>query len=184
MSFMFTSSFAFALAAGIIPSFIWLFFWTREDRLHPEPKSLLAACFIVGMIATITAIPIEQWVANFADTTNTRYILWAAVEEILKLLMVAAVALRTRSNDEPIDAMIYFITLALGFAALENALFIMGPLSLGNVMSSFVTGMATFQNRVQSSLSGGSDFVGKPFSIPELGLKALIWVFKGQLGQT
>lgn len=46
----------------------------------------------------------------------------------------------------------------------------------------FVTGMATFQNRVQSSLSGGNDFVGKPFSIPELGLKALIWIFKGQLG--
>ena len=46
----------------------------------------------------------------------------------------------------------------------------------------FITGMATFQNRVQSSLSGGNDFVGKPFSIPELGLKALIWIFKSQLG--
>ncbi len=45
----------------------------------------------------------------------------------------------------------------------------------------FITGMATFQNRVQSSLSGGNDFVGKPFSIAELGLKALIWIFKGQL---
>ncbi len=46
----------------------------------------------------------------------------------------------------------------------------------------FVTGMSTFQNRVQSSLSGGQDFVGKPFNIAELGLKALLWVFKGQLG--
>ena len=48
----------------------------------------------------------------------------------------------------------------------------------------FLTGMATFQNRVQSNLSGGNDFVGKPFNIPELGLKALMWVFKGQLGLT
>lgn len=47
----------------------------------------------------------------------------------------------------------------------------------------FITGMATFQNRVQSSLAGGSDFVGKPFNLAELGLKALIWIFKGQLGQ-
>ena len=47
----------------------------------------------------------------------------------------------------------------------------------------FITGMATFQNRVQSSLSGGNDFVGKPFNLSELGLKALIWIFKGQLGQ-
>jgi DNA-binding response OmpR family regulator len=47
----------------------------------------------------------------------------------------------------------------------------------------FITGTATFQNRVQSSLSGGNDFVGKPFNLSELGLKALIWIFKGQLSQ-
>ncbi len=46
----------------------------------------------------------------------------------------------------------------------------------------FVTGMTTFQNRVQSSLSGGNDFVGKPFNVAELGLKAILWVLKGQLG--
>jgi len=45
----------------------------------------------------------------------------------------------------------------------------------------FVTGMGTFQNRVQSSLSGGNDFIGKPFNIPELGLKALMWLLKAQL---
>lgn len=46
----------------------------------------------------------------------------------------------------------------------------------------FLTGMTSFQNRVQSSLSGGNDFVGKPFNIAELGVKALIWVMRGQLG--
>ena len=46
----------------------------------------------------------------------------------------------------------------------------------------FLTGMATFQNRAQSTLSGGNDFIGKPFNVRELGIKALIWVFKGQLG--
>ena len=46
----------------------------------------------------------------------------------------------------------------------------------------FLTGMATFQNRVQSSLSGGNDFIGKPFNVAELGVKALMWVMKGKLG--
>jgi DNA-binding response OmpR family regulator len=46
----------------------------------------------------------------------------------------------------------------------------------------FITGMATFQNRVQSNLSGGNDFIGKPFNIAELAVKALVWVFKGQIG--
>jgi DNA-binding response OmpR family regulator len=45
----------------------------------------------------------------------------------------------------------------------------------------FLTGMATFQNKAQASLSGGNDFVGKPFNLPELGVKALTWVIKNQL---
>lgn len=45
----------------------------------------------------------------------------------------------------------------------------------------FLTGMATFQNRALSTLSGGNDFIGKPFNILELGTKAIGWIFKGQL---
>jgi len=46
----------------------------------------------------------------------------------------------------------------------------------------FLTGMNTFQTRAQSTLSGGNDFVAKPFNLAELGLKALTWIFKNQLG--
>jgi DNA-binding response OmpR family regulator len=45
----------------------------------------------------------------------------------------------------------------------------------------FLTGMATFQNKAQASLSGGSDFIGKPFTLPELALKALLWIYRHQL---
>ncbi len=45
----------------------------------------------------------------------------------------------------------------------------------------FLTGMASFQHKAQASLSGGNDFIGKPFNLPELGVKALIWIFRGQL---
>lgn len=48
----------------------------------------------------------------------------------------------------------------------------------------FLTGMDTVQNRVQSMLSGGNDFIGKPFNTLELAAKSLIWVLKGQLGLT
>jgi len=47
----------------------------------------------------------------------------------------------------------------------------------------FITGMNSFQNRAQSSLSGGNDFIGKPFHPLELGLKALLWVNKGLIGR-
>jgi len=45
----------------------------------------------------------------------------------------------------------------------------------------FLTGMDTVQNRVDSMLSGGNDFIGKPFNSWELAAKSLIWVLKGQL---
>jgi len=47
----------------------------------------------------------------------------------------------------------------------------------------FLTGMNTFQNKAKASLSGGNDFIGKPFNLPELCLKALIWFYRGQLGK-
>lgn len=46
----------------------------------------------------------------------------------------------------------------------------------------FLTGMATFQNKAQASLSGGNDFIGKPCHLSELSLKALIWLYRGKLG--
>jgi CheY-like chemotaxis protein len=46
----------------------------------------------------------------------------------------------------------------------------------------FLTGEATVQNRVQSTLNGGNDLIGKPFSVLELAVKVLTWIFKGQLG--
>ena len=45
----------------------------------------------------------------------------------------------------------------------------------------FLTGSTTLENRVQSSLSGGSDFVGKPFNLHELTVKALTLILKAEL---
>ena len=45
----------------------------------------------------------------------------------------------------------------------------------------FLTGLATFQNRVQSSLVSGCDFVAKPFNVFELPVKALVWISRARL---
>lgn len=45
----------------------------------------------------------------------------------------------------------------------------------------FLTGLTTIENRVQSSLSGGNDFIGKPFNLHELGVKAISLVLKASL---
>ncbi len=46
----------------------------------------------------------------------------------------------------------------------------------------FVTALNGFESRAKSSLSGGDDFIGKPFSYIELAVKGLIYVLRGTLG--
>ena len=139
-----TTTFIYALLAGLLPSFIWLFFWIREDILHPEPRTLLAASFLGGSVAVILAVFAEKYVGTLIHDQSYRYVAWAAIEEILKFAAIAFTALSSKANDEPIDAMIYCITAALGFAALENMLFVLGPLASGSVGTGILTGSMRF----------------------------------------
>lgn len=134
----------YALLAGIVPAFIWLAFWLREDVDHPEPRWLIMSAFLAGCASVVIAIFGEKWVADLTQNETLRYTLWAALEEIVKFAVVGAVALRTCWNDEPIDAMIYAITVALGFSAVENALFLLGPLSGGEIAQGLATGGMRF----------------------------------------
>jgi RsiW-degrading membrane proteinase PrsW (M82 family) len=66
------------------------------------------------------------------------------VEEIMKYLAVLAIVYRTNYADEPLDWPIYLITAALGFAALENALFLIKPLLAGENTVGLLTGQLRF----------------------------------------
>lgn len=134
-----------ALIGGIIPAFIWLWFWLKEDRLHPEPKWMICFTFLGGVVATAFAYPAEKFIAGINLQGEFALLLsWAIVEEVLKLFFVAIIALQSRHYDEPIDAVIYMITGALGFAALENGLFLLDPLTGGDISSGIILGNFRF----------------------------------------
>jgi RsiW-degrading membrane proteinase PrsW (M82 family) len=107
----------------------------------------------------VFAIFLEKFIADLVSDETARYILWAAVEELVKFLAVAIIALSTSNIDEPVDAMIYCITVALGFAAIENTLFILGQLNAGEITKGVITGNmrfigATLVHVVSSALIG------------------------------
>ena len=60
------------------------------------------------------------------------------VEETLKFILTYNICLRRKVNDEPIDASIYMLTSALGFAALETALILSEPLANGHIIDTLV----------------------------------------------
>ncbi len=150
---------AYAILSGILPALLWLWFWLKEDNLHPEPRSILIGSFVAGMIVVIFAIFLEKFVAELVSSETTRYILWAGIEELVKFLAVGIIALGTSNLDEPVDAMIYCITVALGFAAIENTLFILGQLNAGEITKGIITGNmrfigATLVHVISSALIG------------------------------
>lgn len=131
---------ALALLSGILPSLLWLWFWLREDNLHPEPRSRIAKTFLAGVLSVFIVLPIQIYISNItSDGSSTQYLLWAFTEEFLKFGAAFIVALSTDIIDEPIDILIYMITVALGFAAIENSLFILKPLAQGDITSSIIT---------------------------------------------
>jgi len=150
---------AYAFMAGILPSVLWLLFWLREDNLHPRPRLIIALTFLLGMLSVALAIYGEGIAAVFFKDQTTLYIVWAAIEEVSKGLVVLGIAMFSSQIDEPIDFMIYFLTAALGFAAVENSFFLMSPLSTGNVAASIAIGDfrfmgATLVHTVSSALIG------------------------------
>lgn len=154
----------YAIAGGFLPALLWLWFWLKEDRAHPEPRQMIIKSFLAGGISVFFAFLVQNYYINHiipgADTltilTNDSFTLsfflssipiflaWALTEEICKFLAVYLTSLKTTYNDEPIDPMIYMIVGALGFVAIENTFFILDTISSGDTIDFLITGNLRF----------------------------------------
>jgi len=133
----------FAALGGLLPALLWLWFWLKEDSRCPEPRLLIVLTFIAGMIAVPIVLPLERYTESFASGTIA-LALWAAIEEIFKYIAALVVVLWRKVVNEPVDAVIYMITVALGFAALENTLFLLSPFIDGDFAGGILTGNLRF----------------------------------------
>jgi RsiW-degrading membrane proteinase PrsW (M82 family) len=133
-----------AVAGGLFPALAWLWFWRREDRKHPEPRKLIALAFIAGMITVAVVIPIQKFIAVYLLSTTAIFTAWSIIEEVMKYFAARITVLWRREDDEPIDPVIYMITVALGFAATENTLFLLSPLSGNTALETIMTGNLRF----------------------------------------
>ncbi|HEY4511092.1 MAG TPA: PrsW family glutamic-type intramembrane protease [Candidatus Paceibacterota bacterium] len=144
------TSFLWAFLGGILPALLWLWFWLREDATHPEPRKLIIAAFFGGMLAVPPALYFEGVARDMLTGGFLLLLAWATIEETVKYLAAHFVAFRgvcldnSRCVDEPIDPAIYMISAALGFAALENTLFLLGPVGQGSIAVSLITGNLRF----------------------------------------
>ncbi len=156
---------------GILPSLTWLFYYLRKDK-QPESKKMILAIFIWGAVVTLPVFFVQIALATLLSKSNLpavaiSVIYWFIVisftEEIFKYLVVKSQVLSHHEFDEPVDAMIYMVIAALGFAALENILYLFSPidqLSFNDVVNrtvviSFIRFIgATFLHTLCSALVG------------------------------
>lgn len=135
----------YALIGGILPALLWLWFWLREDRKHPEPKGLVARTFLFGMIGVILVLPFQKGVDMvFPGMMTMAIFLWAVLEELFKFAAGYFGGIHSVEDNEPVDPIIYMITAALGFVALENTLFILGPVLGEDAPKSIITANLRF----------------------------------------
>jgi protease PrsW len=133
-----------AAAGGVLPALAWLWFWRREDSKHPEPRKLIALAFFAGAVAVALVIPLEKLAASYLASQTIIFTCWSAIEEITKYIAARFTVLNRREDDEPIDPVIYMVTVALGFAAAENTLFLLSPLAGSTFLETVVTGNLRF----------------------------------------
>jgi RsiW-degrading membrane proteinase PrsW (M82 family) len=138
------------IVLGLLPSLIWLVFYYRED-CHPGPKHLLARTFLTGIIIAPLAVVFQLGfikIAEFVDPLSKSYItqsvgffLWAAfIEEFVKFYATYIAIIKKPGLHEPMDAIMYLITAALGFAAIENILILFQvlPGGTGSAVSTLI----------------------------------------------
>src|SRR5450830_1162634 len=135
------STIPYAILVGVVPALLWLWFWMyQEDIDDPEPIILVIVDFILGAILVLIAMWMEKFSMNFVKDNTMQIIVWAGIEELLKLIGVSLMIFGNNIIRRPIDYPMYFIATALGFAAFENVLYLIKPMSASNTVVGMLTG--------------------------------------------
>jgi len=130
----------YAILGGFLPPLLWLTFWLREDKSDPEPKRVIIGSFLFGALSAIFAIPFQGFFALVfpAASILVGIIVFATVEELAKFFSIQISALKDSANDEAIDPVVYMLTAAIGFAAMENTLYLIDYLNDFDLVNSFL----------------------------------------------
>ena len=103
------------------PGLLWLWFFYRKDRIEPEPVRLIVRTFLLGVALGVPAALLELF---FVESLLVTVVIAPVIEEALKFVGVRFTVYRRAEFDEPLDGIVYTAAVALGFASIENALYL------------------------------------------------------------
>lgn len=147
----------FLLFLSILPAVLLMVFIYFQDKYQKEPiKSLLKAFF--GGILAIVFVSVTDSIIEltfglvpiFSDTVFYQAFMTAGIpEEVCKLLIFLMFIWRDKNFDEYFDGIVYASFIGLGFACVENIMYVFSAAS-----ESFLGGFATSIVRALLSVPG------------------------------
>ena len=123
----------FLLLAALVPAAFLMVQVYRLDRIEKEPPGLLLKLVLFGALSGVVAGAIEGALTRVLDVTLgggmlrlmlENFLAVALVEEACKRWVVLKFAWNHPAFDYRFDAVVYCVFSALGFAALENILYV------------------------------------------------------------
>ncbi len=117
------------ISGALLPAAMWVMYVRGWDYREPEPWSLIALAFVVGMASVLPALLGEALLETGDDLLDASVVA-PLVEEASKPLGLY-VLWRSVELDDELDAVFYAVTSGMGFAFVENVLYEIAPLSTG-----------------------------------------------------
>ncbi|MBU0576975.1 PrsW family intramembrane metalloprotease [Patescibacteria group bacterium] len=121
---------AIASLIAIIPALAWLFLYYHKDYRDPEPKKVIVQTFLAGAVMALPFLGLRYLLPVMGEgsiilTGIIGVIIFAALEEIVKLSASIFVVSRHKMDfNQVIDGVVYAVTAALGFAFVENTIYL------------------------------------------------------------
>ena len=123
----------FLLAIALAPGAAIGLYIYWKDKHEREPLGLLVKSFFFGVISTLITLLISWPISRLVPLDPTSltqqavhaFLLVALIEEFSKFIFVRWVLYPNKNFNEPFDGIVYSVTVSLGFAGLENILYVM-----------------------------------------------------------
>ena len=116
---------------AVIPAIALGLAFYLTDRFDREPMRLLAKVFIFGAISVIPIVIVGRFLVSLnlfsglLGIVFTAFIVAGLTEEFFKRGVVLKIAYRNPAFDEKLDGIIYAVFASLGFATVENIMYVL-----------------------------------------------------------
>jgi len=121
----------YLLVIALAPVLIILFYIYIRDKYEKEPLSLLIKSLVIGILITIPVIFVESLLSKMwngeSGIMNAGYrafVVAGFTEELFKFVALFWLIWKHKEFDEKFDGIVYAVFISLGFAAIENILYV------------------------------------------------------------